>query len=275
MRKKTGRVKIGIVGCGAIGTGIARFVQKDLKKDCQLTALYDIDYNKARGLEGKISARGVARDSLDKLINESDLIVEAVNAPHTQAIISKALTAKKDVMAMSVGKLLNAAGLFKLAHKNRCRLLLPSGAIAGVDAVKAAGLSRITSIKLTTRKPLSGFAGNSYLKTKGIDPSRIKKETVLFRGKVKEAVEHFPQNINVAATLALAAGAVRKMIVCIMTSPDYTRNSHEIEVAGSFGRIVTKTENVICPDNPKTSYLAVLSGMQTLKQYCQGVVIGT
>ncbi len=275
MRKGTSRLKIGIVGCGAIGTGIARFVQKDLKKDCQLTALYDIDYNKAQGLEKKVSARGVARDSLDQLIDESDLIVEAVNAKSTQKIILKALTAKKDVMAMSVGKLLNAAGLFKLAHDNRCRLLLPSGAIAGIDAVKAAGLSRITSIKLTTRKPLSGFIGNSYLKKKGVDPSRIKKETVLFRGKVKEAVEHFPQNINVAATLALAAGAVRKMIVCIMTSPDYIRNSHEVEVFGSFGRIMTKTENVICPDNPKTSYLAVLSGMQTLKQYCQGVSIGT
>src|SRR3989338_1632833 len=216
MRKKTRRVRIGIVGCGAIGTGIALFVQKELKKDCQLVALYDIDYEKAQRLKEKISAPGAVKSSLDKLIDASDLVVEAVNAKNTKEIVSKALTAKKDVMAMSVGKLLSAPELFRLAQNNRCHLLLPSGAIAGVDAVKAAGLSHIKSIKLTTRKPPSGFTGNSYLAETGIDLSKIKKETVLFRGKVSEAVRYFPQNINVAATLALAAGAVKKMVVCIM-----------------------------------------------------------
>lgn len=275
MRKETHRFKIGIVGCGAIGAGIARFVRKDLKKDCQLAALYDIDDKKARGLEKKISARGVAKNSLGTLIDECDLIVEAVNAQNTKEIVAQILAAKKDVMAMSVGKFLNAEGLFRLAKENHCHLLFPSGAIAGVDAVKAASLSHIQSIKLTTRKPPAGFIGNPYLAQKGIDLSRIKRETVLFQGKVKEAVQYFPQNINVAATLALAAGAVKKLVVCIMTSPDYAGNSHEVEVTGSFGRIVTRTDNVICADNPKTSYLAVLSGMQTLKQYCQGVWVGT
>ena len=95
------------------------------------------------------------------------------------------------------------------------------------------------------------------------------------KGDVYEALKHFPQNINVAATLALASKRSDILRIKIVTSPRYTTNSHEVEVVGDFGRLVTKTENVACPDNPKTSYLAVLSGIQTLKQYCNGILIGT
>ena len=98
---------------------------------------------------------------------------------------------------------------------------------------------------------------------------------VIFEGDVDSAVKYFPKNINVAATLALACGAKEKILVRLMTSPEYKTNSHEIEVIGDFGRMVALTDNVVCPDNPKTSYLAVLSAIQTLKQFFSGVKIGT
>ena len=202
-------------------------------------------------------------------------MVEAVNAKNTRDIIQKALEAKKDVLSMSVGKLLNASGLFQLANQNHCHLLLPSGAIAGIDAIKAASLAGIQSITLTTRKPPSGFIGNPYLAEKGIDPLKIKRETVLFEGRVADAVKIFPRNINVAATLALASQCRNTLTVRIITSPKFKTTVHEIDAQGTFGRIRTQTDNVVCPDNPKTSYLAVLSGLQTLKQYCSGVFIGT
>ena len=97
---------------------------------------------------------------------------------------------------------------------------------------------------------------------------------MIFEGNVSEAVAAFPRNINVAATIALASQAKDKMIVRIITSPDYKTNSHEIEAIGEFGKIVTRTENTICPDNPKTSYLAVLSGIQTLQAFCGKIKIG-
>jgi aspartate dehydrogenase len=153
--------------------------------------------------------------------------------------------------------------------------LVPSGAVAGLDAIKAASQRNISKITLTTRKPTIGFTQNDYITSKRIDLSKIKKETVLFDGNVKEAVLHFPQNINVAAAIALASLAEDKMRIRIITSPEYTLNSHEIEVVGDFGRLLTRTENEVCPDNPKTSYLAVLSAIQTLKQYFQEVKIGT
>ena len=222
-----------------------------------------------------MKAQQISKSSLSELIKSCDFLIEAVNAKDTKNIIRKALTAKKHVLAMSVGKLLNATELFALAKKNHCAILLPSGAICGLDAVKAASLTGISSITLTTRKPPSGFAQSVHVRKKGIDLSRIDAETVIFDGDVDTAVESFPENINVAATLALACGDKNKLRVRIITAPDFKRNSHEIDMIGDFGRIVSRTENVVCPDNPKTSYLAVLSAIQTLKQYFHTVRIGT
>ena len=269
------RLKIGIVGCGAIGGGIARYISKELKKDCQLTGLYDIEYGRVERLRRELSAGPIGKSSLQALLKSCDLMIEAVNANSTREIVRGALLQKRNVIAMSVGKLLDAQDLFDLARRRGCRLLIPSGAIAGIDAVKSASLARIREINLTTRKPLNGFSNNAYLARRGIDLAAIKKETVLFKGNVDSAVKFFPQNINVAATLALASRAKDKITVCIMTSPKYKNNSHEIEIIGDFGRIVTRTDNVVSPENPKTSYLAVLSGMQTLRQFCQGTGIGT
>jgi len=202
-------------------------------------------------------------------------MVEATNAKNLQPLICKAIQRRKNVLVMSTGKILRSPRLLKLAQANHCRLLIPSGAIAGIDALKAAGLARISSITLTTRKPVKGFSGNEYLKQKDIDLSRLTTDTVIFSGPVSAAVKYFPQNINVAAVLALATTAGKKLRVCIIASPTQKRNSHEVEIVGDFGRIVTRTENEICPDNPKTSYLAVLSAIQTIKDFCSGVRVGT
>jgi len=269
------KLRVGIVGCGAIGSRIAKSICSELKNDCSLAGLYDVFSKKSFLLEKQLSLRDKVCASLDDLIEKCDCVVEAVNAKNTRALIRQVLNARKNVLAMSVGKLLNAHDIFKLARKNKCQLLLPSGAIAGIDAIKAASLASIDYITLTTRKPISGFKDNAYFLKKGIDLSKIKRQTTLFEGDVEEAVKLFPQNINVAATIALAAQTKKKLKIRVMTSPKYKMNSHEIEMAGSFGKMVTKTENVVCPDNPKTSYLAVLSGIQTLKQYCEGVLIGT
>ncbi len=237
--------------------------------------MYDINPAKSDNLQKFILQKNVVKASYRELLNNCDLVVEAVNAPDTHQLVRTALLAKKDVLVMSVGKFIEDETIFKLAQKQGVKVLIPSGAIAGIDAIKAASLQRIDSVTLTTRKPIYGFADNAYVQEKKINLSQIKKETVLFEGNVREAVKCFPQNINVAATIALASNSKDKLRIRISTSPEFKVNSHEIEVVGEFGRLVTKTENVVCPDNPKTSYLAVLSAVRTLKEYFQGVKIGT
>ena len=275
MKPVVQRMKIGIVGCGAIGSRIAEAVKMDLKKYCYVSAIYDIDVKKSEQLSERLRKKGICKSSLKILLKDSDFVIEAVNAETTRDIIHSALKLRKHVLAMSVGKLLNAQDLFTLAQRQRCFLLIPSGAIAGLDAMKAAGLQNITRITLTTRKPPLSFAHLRYFQEKGFDVNRIKRETTIFEGDVATAVKIFPQNINVAATIALASSAMERIVVRIITAPSYKSNSHEIEVLGDFGRMVTCTDNVVCPDNPKTSYIAVLSAIQTLKQFFSYVKIGT
>lgn len=269
------KVRIGILGCGAIGSRIARSIKTECDDLASVTALFDINPLKAANLSKYIPNKNTVQRTYAQLLDHCDLVVEAVNAPDTHELIRQALLAKKDVLVMSVGKLLDSEAILKLAQKQDCRLLIPSGAIAGIDAIKAAALGKIAQVTLTTRKPIYGFADNAYVQQKKINLSQIVKETVLFDGNVKEAVKCFPQNLNVAATIALASCAKDKIRIRITTSPEFKVNSHEIEVVGAFGRMVTKTENVVCPDNPKTSYLAVLSAIVTLKQYLGQVRIGT
>jgi len=270
-----GGIKVGIIGCGAIGTRIALSIKNDLKSLCVLSGHYDIDASKTQALSKQLRLKQSPEKSIKSIIKNCDIIVECTSAKNTHNIIKEALHNKTSVLTMNVGKLLNADNLFRAAQKNNCHLLIPSGAIAGIDAIKSANLVNIKKINLTTRKPPKGLKNIPYFQKKSIDISKIKKETELFSGNVFHAVKYFPQNINVAATIALSIKDKNKLKVKIITSPKFKTNSHEIEVLGDFGRIFTRAENVPCPDNPKTSYLAVLSGIQTLKQFCSGMFIGT
>ena len=275
MKSPNYKVKICVVGCGAIGSRMAKTIHQKFKKDCKITGLYDIVAQKAVKLAKQLFLKGVLNRNLDRLITKSDVVIEAVNAPTIKNIVLKVISKRKSILVMSVGKLLREQSLFKLARKNKCYILLPSGAIAGIDAIKAAHLAKVKRITLITRKPVEGFGSNDYLRKKGIDLSSLKEEKLIFFGRVEEAVKHFPQNINVAATISLAAQTARQLMIKIFVSPRYKRNSHEIIMEGDFGRMATRTDNIVCPDNPKSSYLAVLSGLQTLKQFCTGILVGT
>lgn len=275
MKSKTALVRMGIVGCGAIGSRMAKSITSELKKHCRLTGLYDIDIVKVKELAEQLAVKTVMRPTLKELIANCEFVVEAVNAVDTQEIIRQVLRAKRNILVMSVGRILNSPELFALADRNRCSLLIPSGAISGLDAIKAVSQGKISQIILTTRKPPRGFSDSPYLREKGIKLEAIDSESILYDGPVDTAVQLFPQNVNVAATLALASGAKEKIRIRIITSPQFKTNSHEVEVYGDFGKIISRTDNVVCPDNAKTSYLAVLSAIQTLKQYFQLIKIGT
>ena len=269
------KTKIGIVGCGTIGSQLAKAVEEKFHEQAELCAVCDIDRNKAESLKEKISPYSQIL-SLDALVDASDLVIEAATAKVSFAVAKKALEQNKDVMVMSVGGILGQAEeLFALAQNRASRIFLPSGAIAGLDAVKAAAMSNISKATLITRKPPQGLTGAPYLKQKNIDLSGIEEETVVFAGAASEAVKGFPKNVNVCAALSLAGIGPEKTKVKIITSPEYKANIHEIQLEGDFGRLVARTENLPSPDNPKTSFLAALSAIATLKSILDVVKIGT
>lgn len=190
-------------------------------------------------------------------------------------LLRKAVRKRKDILIMSVGGVLGNEKLLDAAAKKGIRVIMPSGAISGIDALKAAKKTGIESVTITTRKPPKSLSNIKYLTDKGVDVSAVSGETVLFEGNVTDAVKAFPKNINVSALLALAGIGPEKTKVKIVTSPEYTRNVHEIEIRGSAGTVLTRTENVPSEKNPGTSYLAVLSAKSALDQYFSTVQIGS
>ena len=273
MKKK---LKIGIVGCGAIGSSLAKAVAKNFRSQAEVSALYDIDQNKAEILSSSISRKKLTTENIEKLITKSDLIIEAASAKSSWEIAQKALSRGRDIMIMSVGGVVNNfIQLRKLAVKNSCKVYIPSGAISGIDALKGASIGKIKKVTLTTRKNPLSFSGVEYVKKKGIDLAKIRKDKVLFSGSAKEAVRFFPQNINVAAILSIAGIGQDKTKVRIVASPQTKKNIHEIEIEAKAARLFTRAENILHPDNPKTSYLAVLSAIATIKGILEPVKIGT
>jgi aspartate dehydrogenase len=270
------RIKIGIVGCGAIGSSLAKTIVKDFSRQAQLAALYDIDEAKAKRLSRVVSKKKNLFFGLKQLISKSGLVIEAASAKSSWAIARAVLSAGRDIMIMSVGGVVDRAeGLERLARKYKAKVYIPSGAISGIDALKASGIGKIKKVVITTSKHPFSFKGVEYVRAKGIKLDKIKQDKVLFSGSARQAVKYFPQNINVAAVLSLAGIGSRKTQVKIIASLKAKRNTHEIQIDSDSGRIFTRTENVLHPDNPKTSYLAVLSAVATLKRIVRPVVIGT
>jgi len=270
------RLRIGIVGCGAIGSSLAEAIVKRFPREARVSSLYDLDRLKSESLAKKLRIYSSVAKSLSGLMKNSDLVIEAASAKSSFEIARKALVLKKNVMVMSVGGLIREFDyLSKLSAKNNCKIYIPSGAISGIDALKAANIGRISEVTLTTTKNPKGFKGVQYLKSKGILLNEIKKNKVLFYGKAEDAVRFFPQNINVSAVLSLAGIGIKRTRVKIIASPKASRNIHEISINASSGRIFTRTENILHPKNPKTSYLAVLSAIAVLKGIFKTVVIGT
>jgi len=269
------KLRIGIVGCGAIGSSLAKTIVSDFSGKAQLVSLFDIDINKAYNLSGKFDKK-LAALNLEGLINKVDLVIEATRADTAFDIAKKVISHSRDIMLMSVGGIIGHYEELKaLAEEKKAHIFIPSGAICGIDGLKAAGCGKINKVILTTKKPPKAFLGAPYIVKKKIRLDNIDKDTVIFEGNAAQAIAAFPQNINVAATLSLAGIGPKNTLVRIVASPAIDRNVHEIEVHSDAGKIIAVSENVVHPDNPKTSYLAVLSATAVLKQILEPVKIGT
>ncbi|MFH1779178.1 MAG: aspartate dehydrogenase [Candidatus Omnitrophota bacterium] len=268
-------LRIGIIGCGTIGAKLAKYIDGNLKNKAKLLALCDIDEKKANALANALKSKPKVK-AAGALINCVDLVIEAAAAKVSYEIAKQAISAGKDVMIMSTGGLLQGfKSLFELAEKKECKIYLPSGALCGLDGLKGAKYSAIKKVTLTTKKPPLGFKGAPYVVKRKIALDKIRSEEVLFEGNALDAIEGFPANINVAATLGLCGIGSKKTKVKIIASPKLNRNIHEVEVEGEFGKLVARTENVPSPENPKTSYLAILSAIATLNGILEHVKIGT
>jgi len=257
-------LKVGLLGAGAIGQILAAALDSESSR-AALVAIADQDRPRAERLAAQLKARPAVVD-IDELVRRADFIVEAASQAALPEIVPRALRAQKDVMVMSVGGLLEHQEWFAEAERQGCRIYVPSGAIAGLDGVRAAATGRLSLVILTSRKPVAALRGAKYVTDRGINLDELKEETVIFEGPPEDACRAFPSTSNVAASLRLAAGKSVEVRVRVVAVPGGTENVHEIQAVGDFGRFRIVLENVPSPSNPRTSRLAALSAVATLEE---------
>ncbi len=266
---------MGIVGCGAIGSTVAQALQRPpLNRSFRIAGLYDQQTQAAAALARQLRGR-IPVLPLAMIIRRSDVVLEATSTTAAPAIVTRALRAGRHVVALSVGGVAPLVAARRRTRRGTGQLHIPSGAIGGLDALKAARLGTLRRVTLTTRKPPRALAGAPGLR---LAPQRLAQFTrprVVFHGSAAAAMRAFPQNINVAATLALAGIGPQRTTVTIIADPRVRRNIHELEAVGSFGRLTVRLENVPSPRNPKTSELAILSALATLEQLATPERVGT
>jgi len=272
-------IKLGLIGCGAIGTILAKAIEERLQEKIVLKVIFDISFEKARALKERLHSSPIIAPDLSTFLAQSlDIAIEAASQEAVKEYGEKILSREKDLMIMSVGALLED-NLFErlkaIAQKKHRKIYLPSGAVVGIDGIKAAALAGLDEVVLTTRKPPAGLKGAPYIEKRGIDLENISKAQMIYEGPAEEAVKYFPANVNVAAVLSLAGIGKKKTKVKIIADPNIHTNQHEIKVKGKFGRMICLTKNLPCPDSPRTSYLAALSAIKTLERISAEVVIGT
>jgi aspartate dehydrogenase len=259
-------LNIGIVGCGAIGRQLARALAAGKISGARLTGVCDRVESRATALAKALRPHPKVYD-LPELARRCELLIETASMAALPEVAGVALKNRRDLLVLSVGALIGATDWFARFARAGCRLYHPSGAVAGLDGLRAAAiLGGLRQVTLTTRKPPSGLAGAPYFKTRGLDPLGIKKPTVIFSGSARRAVKAFPQNINVAAAVSLAGLGPDKTRVQIIADPAARRNSHTIAARGTFGTLTTTTENFPSEDNPKTSVLAGLSALALIAE---------
>lgn len=274
-------MNVGLIGCGAIGNTLARAIIDGKAGDIKLVAICDIDKGRVERLNKQIGLSDLfLTTEHDEIIGLEDieLVIEAASQEAVKAIAGKVLNAGKDMLIMSVGALRDKGllkRLEKLAKEKKVKVYLPSGAICGLDGVKAASVEGITSAEITTTKHPRGLEGAPYLVENNIDLSGLAVPKIVFQGTAKEAAKGFPKNINVAVALSLAGIGVDRTNVKIIADPNAKRTQHEVKVSGKFGELYTLVKNFVHPENPKTSYLAALSAMRTLRKLTEAIQIGT
>ena len=267
-------VRVGLVGCGTIGSQLALALERDYPHAARITALHDLDRTRALALSQRLTSHPPIV-SLPHLIRKSQLVIEAASSEVAGTVARQALRARRSVFIMSVGGLLGDQAWQRLARRSGAKVYIPSGALAGLDGIKAMALGRIRRVSLTTRKPPRALSTAPLVHRKRLRLERLRRPSVLFEGSPSAVVKAFPQNTNVAAALALATGgAGARTRIRVVADPTIRVNVHELDVEGDCGRIRCRIQSIPSA-NPKTSQLAVQSALATLARLFDPVSIGT
>lgn len=268
------QLRLGIAGLGAIGFKVASVVAAGALPGISLAAVSANDRERARQRISGFAA-GVPVVALPELARCCDVIVECVPAAHFRTVAQPAVEAGRIFMPLSVGALLSAMELVDLARETGARIVVPTGALIGLDTVRAMAVGEIHEVTLETRKPPAGLAGAPYLERNGIDISVLTEPLCVFRGNAREAAQAFPANVNVAAALALAGAGPERTSVEVWADPDIDRNMQTVRISSDAGEAVMAMRNIPSDENPRTGRIVANSVVASLRRLTDPLVAGS
>src|SRR5216684_1419723 len=265
--------RVAIAGFGAIGKVVAERLDRGVD-GLTLSAVSARDTTRAeRAIAGFAHPAPIL--PLAHLADAADIVVECAPAALLRDIAEPALAAGRTLIVLSCGALLDNFDLVDLARRHGGRILVPTGALLGLDAVQAAAQGTIERVHMITRKPPGGLDGAPYLVEHGIGVLGLAAAQCVFTGNARAAAKGFPANVNVAAALALAGIGPDRTTIEIWADPGIDRNIHKIEVEADSARLSMQIENVPSLENPKTGRITPLSVIALLKKLASPLAIGT
>jgi aspartate dehydrogenase len=266
-------IRIAIGGLGAIGKALARRLTDGSVPGVVLAAVSAKNQEKAREFINTLP-HPVPVLELSQLEPVADIVVECAPAAILGDVIGPFLRARKKAIVLSVGAILFRPDLIELARQSGGTILVPTGALIGLDAVVAAAEGEIHSVQMITRKPPNGLAGAPYLIEHGISMEGLTEPLKVFTGNAKEAAKGFPANLNVVVALALAGIGPDRTMLEIWADPTVVRNTHTITVDSDSARFTMTMEN-IPSENPKTGRIVAQSVTALLRKMTSSFVVGT
>ncbi len=263
-------IRVAVAGLGAVGMSVARALADGIP-GCALAAASARDLEAARARLD--FAPGLPLLPVAELVAHADLVVECAPAALLPEIVSPFLDAGRTAVVMSSAALLARPELIARAAAAGGRIVVPSGALGGLDALRAAAEGRIDSVTLVTAKPAAGLAGAPYLAARGIDLSGLSAPLRVFAGSAREAAAAFPANVNVAAAVALAGIGADRTRVEVWADPTLARNRHTLSVVSDSAEFTLAIEN-LPSENPRTSRIAALSAIAALRGLAAPLRVG-
>jgi aspartate dehydrogenase len=264
-------LSIGIAGLGAVGLGVARRIVAGID-GLTLRAVAVRDEYKARRALADGSAIRFGKP--DDLAEDCDLVVECLPPAHFRTVAVATIDRGRIFMPLSVGQLLEHWDLVERAKAAEARILVPTGALIGLDAVRAAAEGEIHSVTMVTRKPPAGLEGAPHLVANGISVEGLNAPKLVFSGTAREGARGFPANVNVAAALSLAGVGPDRTRLEIWADPTIDRNTHRIEVDADVARFSMTIEGIPSA-NPRTGRIVAPSVVAALRGLVSTLKVGT
>ena len=265
---------VAIAGLGAIGLKVAATIDRGDIPGLTLAAVAARDAAKARAkLAGFRKAPAIV--PLAELARHADLVLECVPGRHFAEVAEPAIAAGRLFMPLSVGQLLDHMHLVEAARKTGARILVPTGALLGLDAVRAVAEGEVASVTIVTRKPPAGLKGAPHLVANNIVVDGLTAPLRVFAGTARSAIKGFPANVNVAVALSLAGIGPDRTLVEIWADPSATRNTHTIEVRSEVADFTMTIAGVPSAENPATGRITALSAIASLRRLTATLVVGS